>query len=404
VIVAPSSARSCSPETAALAFTLSSPSFSVTSENSRPMYASTDFVRGSSVYFSTPVNRCSPAGLAATGVGVATSEPGVAATGVAATGAGAAPELGGRAGPSHPASTTKATTNHDLRAHESAFITRVITSEMSTVQRFETELQALLVATGHPPPPPGAATWQVTSGNLEITIHNNAGRIEVLLMGWRHSFTLADDRHDTDANTEAEADADDEAALALDLIGAALLGGLRVTVDRYNGVPRRFTLQTRSDTAWHPASTQGSRPWNPLARRSGEVHTGRAAERPPRYRPRRVTPLPWAPWAGLAGFYGAPAAALPTELPVDGTLDLHNFSPREIKPLVLAYVDACLARGITELRIVHGKGIGNLRRTVHALLDRHPRVKGYRLGGHGGGSWGATLVDLSPGPAADPGP
>jgi hypothetical protein len=285
---------------------------------------------------------------------------------------------------------------------------------MSTVQRFETELHALLVATGHPPPPPGADTWRVTSGNLEIAVHNSAGRIEVVLAGWRHSFTLTDDRHDTDtkvdaeaeaeAEAEADADADAEAALALDLIGAALFGALRIIVDRYNGVARRFTLETRSDTAWHPASTQGSRPWNPLARRSGEVHTGRASDRPQRYRPRAVTPLPWAPWAGLAGFHGAPAAPLPAELPVDGELDLHNFSPREIKPLVLAYLDACLARGITELRIVHGKGVGNLRRTVHALLDRHPRVRGYRLAGHGGGGWGATLVDLSPGPAADPEP
>ena len=41
------------------------------------------------------------------------------------------------------------------------------------------------------------------------------------------------------------------------------------------------------------------------------------------------------------------------------------------------------------------KGIGNLRRTVHALLGRHPHVTAYRLGGHGGGGWGATIVDLS---------
>ncbi|MCY1005737.1 Smr/MutS family protein [Nannocystis pusilla] len=87
-------------------------------------------------------------------------------------------------------------------------------------------------------------------------------------------------------------------------------------------------------------------------------------------------------------------------LPVDGELDLHNFSPRDVKRLVLEYLDVCLARGILEVRIVHGKGIGALRRTVHAILDRHPRVVGYRLGGHRGGGWGATVVDLSPGPAS----
>lgn len=267
---------------------------------------------------------------------------------------------------------------------------------MSSVQRFEAELRALVLATGHPPPPPGATTWRVTSGDLEIAVRRTDARVEVELAGWRHAFDLADPDDPDDPD-------DDDAALALDLIGAAIFGGVRVLVDRYNGVARRFTLQTRDDTAWRTVSTQGARPWNPLARRSGEVHTGRARERPSRYHPRPVA-LPWAPWAGLAGFHGASAAALPAELPVDGELDLHNFAPREVKPLVLAYLDACLARGLTELRIVHGKGVGNLRRTVHALLARHPRVRGYRLGGHGGGGWGATLVDLSPEPGSDPEP
>ncbi|MCA9694557.1 MAG: Smr/MutS family protein [Myxococcales bacterium] len=83
---------------------------------------------------------------------------------------------------------------------------------------------------------------------------------------------------------------------------------------------------------------------------------------------------------------------------VDGVLDLHNFHPRELGKLIPAYLEACRARGIVELRIIHGKGIGNVRRSVHALLDRSPAVAGYRLAGHGAGSWGATIVDLKPGP------
>ena len=84
------------------------------------------------------------------------------------------------------------------------------------------------------------------------------------------------------------------------------------------------------------------------------------------------------------------------EMPIDGELDLHTFSPKEIRELVPDYIDACLERGILELRIIHGKGKGTLRRIVHGALERHPSVESFKLGGHGGGSWGATLVNLRP--------
>jgi dsDNA-specific endonuclease/ATPase MutS2 len=84
----------------------------------------------------------------------------------------------------------------------------------------------------------------------------------------------------------------------------------------------------------------------------------------------------------------------PKEYPIDGTLDLHTFSPRDIKDLVPDYIDECLSRGITQIRIVHGKGTGTLRRIVHSILDKHPKVASYRHEGGSGGSWGATVVDL----------
>jgi DNA-nicking Smr family endonuclease len=62
----------------------------------------------------------------------------------------------------------------------------------------------------------------------------------------------------------------------------------------------------------------------------------------------------------------------PIQLPIDGVLDLHTFQPREIKDLVPDYLAECRSRGILRVRIIHGKGIGNLRRTVHAILSRHP--------------------------------
>jgi DNA-nicking Smr family endonuclease len=89
-----------------------------------------------------------------------------------------------------------------------------------------------------------------------------------------------------------------------------------------------------------------------------------------------------------------PANGEPVEYPIDGVLDLHNFNPKEIKELIPEYIGACLEKGITEIRIIHGKGIGNLRRTVHALLDRDVRVQSYRLDSQTASSWGATLVSL----------
>ncbi len=89
----------------------------------------------------------------------------------------------------------------------------------------------------------------------------------------------------------------------------------------------------------------------------------------------------------------------PLQLPIDGVLDLHTFDPREIKDLVPDYLAACQERGILQVRIIHGKGIGNLRRTVHAILAKHLEVVSFTLDHPQYGGWGATLVRLRPRPA-----
>ena len=81
------------------------------------------------------------------------------------------------------------------------------------------------------------------------------------------------------------------------------------------------------------------------------------------------------------------------ELPIDGILDLHLFNPKEIKNLIPDYIEACRDKSIYSIRIIHGKGTGTLRRTVHAILDKRSEVLSYRLADDQS-SWGATLVEL----------
>lgn len=86
----------------------------------------------------------------------------------------------------------------------------------------------------------------------------------------------------------------------------------------------------------------------------------------------------------------------PVPLPIDGVLDLHTFNPREIGSLVPAYLDECRARGIWEVRIIHGKGVGHLQRSVHALLSRRPDVARFSFASAAFGGRGATIVTLRP--------
>ena len=91
-----------------------------------------------------------------------------------------------------------------------------------------------------------------------------------------------------------------------------------------------------------------------------------------------------------------PPGDAPIPMPMDGVLDLHTFRPRDVGALVPDWLAACQERGLLELRIIHGKGIGNLQRSVHAILARHPEVVRFSLASAQFGGTGATIVHLRP--------
>jgi len=83
----------------------------------------------------------------------------------------------------------------------------------------------------------------------------------------------------------------------------------------------------------------------------------------------------------------------PQEYPVDGILDLHVFDPSDVGDLVPEYLRVCREKGILRVRVIHGKGTGQLRRSVHAILDRIGWVVRYETA-KDASSWGATIAYL----------
>lgn len=84
----------------------------------------------------------------------------------------------------------------------------------------------------------------------------------------------------------------------------------------------------------------------------------------------------------------------PVAIPIVGELDLHTFRPNEASRLLDDYFAECLKRGIRRVRVIHGKGTGALRETVHSHLRRNSEVTGYAICDANSGGWGATWVTL----------
>jgi DNA-nicking Smr family endonuclease len=64
----------------------------------------------------------------------------------------------------------------------------------------------------------------------------------------------------------------------------------------------------------------------------------------------------------------------PVDVPIGPELDLHSFAPRDIPSVVDEYLTEASAKGLTDVRLVHGRGRGVQRGIVQATLEKHPLV------------------------------
>ena len=84
----------------------------------------------------------------------------------------------------------------------------------------------------------------------------------------------------------------------------------------------------------------------------------------------------------------------PVVLPLEDSIDLHPFQPKDIPSVVEEYLQQCIDAGILEVLLIHGKGNGVQRNVVRSVLEKHPAVASFHDAPAEAGSWGATVVIL----------
>ena len=84
----------------------------------------------------------------------------------------------------------------------------------------------------------------------------------------------------------------------------------------------------------------------------------------------------------------------PVEITLRDSIDLHPFQPKDIPSVVEEYLKQCRQGGLTEVRLIHGKGVGVQRNIVRSILSKHPAVLSFHEAPAEAGGWGATVVIL----------
>jgi DNA-nicking Smr family endonuclease len=86
----------------------------------------------------------------------------------------------------------------------------------------------------------------------------------------------------------------------------------------------------------------------------------------------------------------------PIEIPITDTLDLHPFRPSEVQDVAREYLLEARARGLGQVRLIHGRGIGVQRERIRSLLGSLEFVLDFHDADPTGGGWGSTVVLLAP--------
>ena len=79
---------------------------------------------------------------------------------------------------------------------------------------------------------------------------------------------------------------------------------------------------------------------------------------------------------------------------IEDSIDLHAFQPREVASVVEEDLEECRHAGFSEVRLIHGKGVGVQRSILRSVLSKHPAVVSYHDAPAEAGGWGATVVIL----------
>ena len=89
----------------------------------------------------------------------------------------------------------------------------------------------------------------------------------------------------------------------------------------------------------------------------------------------------------------SPASSLKSST-VPSEINLLGYNVEEARHTLDKYLDDCVLANLSSVRIIHGKGTGQLRAGIQAYLKESPHVKSFRYGTFGEGEMGVTVVEL----------